>query len=868
MPSNCSQYELCLNQTWTLQSCAPFEYYNPEQKQCLEPRDDTVCEYAKVTNLPKCDEATERQLYPGRMCQQYFRCQKGKWRLNTCGEQQYYNTRVASCLPHHLGEQFDCSAVANITDTNLSPDSNCQDLSMQPYAANCGMYLMCSGNQWWYNYCPLGMYFNRTLNFCLPDVENVCPVAQSNRQHINTTNEELLEEACQQEGVLRPSALACNRYYICISGKWKQQHCGNNNFYDPQLSQCSPDTEGICQDLKADCLPEETRLLPGNCSAYEKCSLEGKWIRWDCPPGDIYDDLLKQCVVNDGICSNGGLRKVCSPLETRKLALKCTQFYYCDDGQWAIGSCLKGSMYWPQKQMCVPHSRSDKCQPLQGEQEHLKVVDDKEKNVCLDQLDGISIAHPSDCTRYYICVNEIPSHEMQCPTGSFFDSLLGYCRPNDGSCRLPLTGECENATDDSLVPNPTDCQSYYLCSSIDGQQLLHCPEGQYYDNSTQQCRIDYGECKGTSHPDSSLIAKCLNKTQGTRLAHETYCNIYYMCIKGLAIPIECPDNYQFNAMLGQCVYDQDHVCQDGKLVISNTTSLCGNLTDGSYIADRQDCTRYYICSAGQAQPKKCSGSTYFDAKQLLCVPDDGSCPYVEKEEPTHNPVPPDPSVCEGKHGNLMPDPGNCNNFYVCVNSKLRHERCNPEFYFNATLNQCQHKPTKNETIDTGDGTGEETNVPIKATQDLECPMLPTSVESMCQEYGEGASIAEQGDCRFYITCDEEGAVTSQRCRNGESYDSILGFCRQNDGTCQMDSGQRAGECSERHGQLAKDTNNCRKYFICINGQKIAQSCGNDEYFSKSQNMCIKDALNTCPLEQAAEEMFLQVSGHHVPYQIL
>ncbi|TMW41365.1 hypothetical protein DOY81_013555 [Sarcophaga bullata] len=109
-------------------------------------------------------------------------------------------------------------------------------------------------------------------------------------------------------------------------------------------------------------------------------------------------------------------------------------------------------------------------------------------------------------------------------------------------------------------------------------------------------------------------------------------------------------------------------------------------------------------------------------------------------------------------------------------------------------------------------------------------------------------------CRRYLTCQEtDEEPLSQRCRNGESFDSLLGFCRQNDGTCLMENGQRVGECSGKHGQLARDPKSCRNYFVCINGQKIAQSCKDDEYFSKSQNMCLPDTEHVCNPTQQPEE---------------
>lgn len=843
VPSNCSQYEICTNQTWQRKTCSNYRYYNPEQKKCLEPRDDFVCTYAKITSLPSCNSSTEQQLYQGKNCQQYYQCQGGKWRLKSCGRQQYFNAKVSSCLPMPQDSQFQCEALTNRTREETQPKLKniCQHLSQRYYGKNCAMYLICLDNDWWYQYCPAGMFYNRSLNYCVPDLQDQCKDVIQISQ-IPAVSEEFAKETCQQDGLLRPSALACNRYFVCVNSKWQMQHCSAKEFYDIANAKCSRDVEGVCNNLQQDCLPNEKRSVARNCSSYEQCSQEGKWLKLSCPLGEIYDELLQQCVRNTGICSAHGLKRSCRNEETLMVGNNCSMFYYCTEDTWNLGHCLKGYMYSKEKQMCVAHKPGKVCQPLNTFEEQ------EENQLCKDQIDGSSVAHPLDCTRYYICIQQTPSHEMQCATGSYFDASLGYCRPNDGSCHVPLSGPCANATEGDLVIHPTDCQAYYKCSSLNGSVLMHCPAGQYYNNSQQQCLTDRGECKAPQQ-------KCAGLAHGTHLPHETYCNIFYACVKGLAIPVECPDNYLFNAILGKCVADEEHVCQNGHLVEGNITYSCGNLTDGSYIPDRKDCTRYYICSEGQAIPKRCGNSTYFDSELLLCVPDDGSCPYVDGEQ---KPVVPDPKFCEGKHGYLMIDPFNCNNFYACIHNKLKHERCYEQQFFNTTSLQCQPKPSMELTPNVNNTNANNLRT-ITRSQSQLCLDETTSIKQLCSELSEGISIAEPGDCRRYITCQEpDEEPISQRCRNGESFDSLLGFCRQNDGTCLLENGQRVGECSGKHGQLARDPNNCRSYFVCINGQKIAQTCADDEYFSKSQNMCLKDTQNVCNPAQPPEEPNKQV----------
>ena len=851
MPSNCSQYEICVEQKWQRDTCPDYRYYNPEQKMCLEPRDDYVCSYARVTSLPLCDTSLEKHVYPAKSCLQYYQCRNGKWRLNSCGREYYFEELMKTCVAIDQALEFKCEAVnnKNMTKQALSQASTCQHLSQRFYSKNCAMFLICLDNEWWYQYCPVGMYFNRSLNYCVPDIEQQCKdVVKS------FPKEEYLEEMCAQDGLLRPSAMACNRYFVCLNGKWQMQHCAREEFYDVENAKCSKDNEGQCFKLNRDCWLNEKRSVTRNCSLFEQCSSESKWLEMACKTGEIFDELLQECVPNQGICSKHGLKRVCKDHELLKVDKNCTQFYYCSQDSWQIGHCLKGFMFLDEVKQCVPHQTEDTCRPFNATHEikTALIITEGNADLCEGKIDGSAIAHPLDCTKYYICIQQTTSQEMKCPKGSYFDKVLSYCKPNDGSCRVPLTGVCANSTDDSLVPHPTDCQYFYHCSSFNGMELLQCPTGEYFHNLTLQCLPDHGECQ----KDSFKPQECSSVNHGSLIPHETYCNIYYACVKGLAIPIECPDNYQFNVVLRKCIYDKDHECQKGQLVNDNNTHSCGNLTDGSYIFDRKDCTRYFICVQGEALPKKCANNSYFDSELLLCVPDDGSCPFVNDDNSQHKPIKPDPAQCEGKHGYLMADPFNCNNFYACIHNRLKYERCYQHHFFNTTLKQCQ--PINLQESNSNSSTISLTE--LSKSPNPQCVDETTTLKQLCQEMAESSSLAEPGDCRRYLTCQEaDEEPLTQRCRNGESFDSLLGFCRQNDGTCLMENGQRVGECSGKHGQLARDSKSCRNYFVCINGQKIAQTCKDDEYFNKNENMCLPDTQHVCNPTQQPEEPNKQVS---------
>ncbi|XP_017092436.2 chitin-binding domain protein cbd-1 [Drosophila bipectinata] len=779
--TNCSQYEVCIDGQWRRRTCSDQRYYNTEQQRCLEPRDDFVCSFARVSNLPLCSNVSESQTVPAKsgICQQYFRCFGGKWRLRNCAKQYYYSPQAGTCLPMPKDQKLEpnqtiCSWMMTRTSVNLTED--CQQLAVRPSkAGGCQSYLMCLDNAWWLHQCPLGMYFSREHNYCLPNDKGQC----------------------------------------------------------------------LIKDDKAICSAGDSRALVGSCHSYELCQ-EGQWIKQRCQEREQFEPLLG-CIPSDGSCQANGMRRICREGELRSKTEEdnCSPgFLFCEDEEWHLGSCLRGHSYAAKQNSCMVQSQCQVKRLLSAE------------NKCLGQLDGLSVPDPTDCTQFYLCLQQEAALLQSCPSGSFYDSESGYCRPNDGSCQLAI---CSNVEDGKLVAHPEDCRAYYSCSKRNGTSLIRCDEGQYFHSFLSMCRVDHGQCvKETNQNDTDQTTKMCSGLHGVRVPHELYCNLYYACVKGLAIPVECPAQHQFNPVLSLCEPESQAIetCRNGQLESNSSHAYsCGNLADGTFLANRTDCTRYFICAGGVAMAQRCDAGRYFDSEQLLCLVDDGSCPLVESvgddDEPNNQHIPPDPLVCEGKHGHIMPDPANCNNFYICVSGTLRHELCYTGYFFNSTLQQCQayevnsgadstsEQPIESQSGDLGSQERAGSSLGI-------CKDKPTSFDTICGIIG-SSFVAEQGDCRRYTSCEDDLAI-SQRCRNGESFDSLLGICRQSDGTCLMENGERVGVCTGKHGQLTRDADNCRGYFVCVHGQKIEGQCAQGEFFNRLTSSCEPDTLQQCKTE--------------------
>ncbi|XP_067612790.1 uncharacterized protein [Eurosta solidaginis] len=848
--TNCTQYEICIDSIWIRLTCPNAWYYNAEQHRCMEPRDDTVCAYAHVQSLPLCIATMEERTVPAKAtnCAQYYRCTQGKWHLSNCPQQHFYSKHLHTCIPSENSDL--CEARNKLANSLQHPATSstpqCQHMMVRPYEHNCAMYIMCLEGRWWYQYCALGMYFNTSHNYCMPNTDGQCAIATS------AIYDENFAQQCDLPGAerVRSTLLACNQYYECHAGYWQLRTCDGQQYFNDTVKTCLSDTDGACNALNNNnCTEGARREFPFNCTAYQIC-IRGVWQRANCNTYWSFDNLLQICVPNDGSCADNGLRQVCRMGDTRAHPLpeNCTQFYYCLNESWTTVNCLNGNFYQKELGACVPHAEDNQCQPWSAVLSMQQSIDTNKSVYCVGHADGRTAPHPDNCLYFFVCIAGEATNVQKCVKGSYYDAELGYCRPNDGKCVVPLSGVCANAADGAYVPHPDDCSAYYHCSTLNGTELLYCAEGDYFRNSTNECRTDNGECRAKLNAAS----KCTGALQhGKRLQHERYCNIYFACVRGLAIPAACPANQQFNAAVGHCVFNATLTCENGTLseVVNSATTLysCANFTAGIHLPVIADCTKYLVCSADLELMRSCPTGTYFDAAQRLCLPDDGSCPYVVRHE---QPAVPDANVCEGKHGTLMPNAFNCNEFYVCINGKLHLERCYLNQYFDSTKNQCL--PYKfAETNGNITKLGLENVQHIKVNiPNVECNDKVTNYTELCTFMPHGTLIAEQGDCRRFISCNELGEPISQRCRNGESFDSLLGVCRQNDGTCLLENGQRVGECNGRHGQFVRDADNCRGYFVCINGQKISRECGENELFDKNLSSCQEDVNNACGASMA------------------
>ena len=79
---------------------------------------------------------------------------------------------------------------------------------------------------------------------------------------------------------------------------------------------------------------------------------------------------------------------------------------------------------------------------------------------------GVTTPHPSDCSKYYVCLADGNTIEVACPSDTeYFDYHLGKCSTNKNTC-FKFCDTClpHCTLNNERVKDPLDCHSFYLCN--------------------------------------------------------------------------------------------------------------------------------------------------------------------------------------------------------------------------------------------------------------------------------------------------------------------------------------------------------------------------------------------------------------------
>lgn len=170
-------------------------------------------------------------------------------------------------------------------------------------------------------------------------------------------------------------------------------------------------------------------------------------IKLNVPPGILIILCSSQTIVSQistacaGVASGSFVRNSNS----------CRAYYYCKDGEAHANECPDNYLFEPVRQVCQLPSyvQCTGCSPY-----------------------GLQhIAHPIDCTSYYLCVAGIRTLK-KCAENLLFDKTIGDCSAASSvQCEKDYTQICNEFGGYVKVGDPNDCSKYVVQNAINSSQF-------------------------------------------------------------------------------------------------------------------------------------------------------------------------------------------------------------------------------------------------------------------------------------------------------------------------------------------------------------------------------------------------------------
>ncbi|CAO1417807.1 unnamed protein product [Diamesa hyperborea] len=174
-----------------------------------------------------------------------------------------------------------------------------------------------------------------------------------------------------------------------------------------------------------------------------------------------------------------------------------------------------------------------------------------------------------------------------------------------------------------------------------------------------QVSCAYSVPKLAQYESLPSMPKC-NPTSVEWFPHPYSCEMFVICFHGNPIEMSCAPKLHFSAEQRKCMLPRLAEC--------DINAFCPEVDDEKnpvFLADKNDCTKYFVCFTGKAIERSCAQGLFFDVKSNWCTfPENVTCdprtpnaPIITTTTPppvsttsmpdptTLPPVPIDTSIC-------------------------------------------------------------------------------------------------------------------------------------------------------------------------------------------------------------------------------
>lgn len=277
----------------------------------------------------------------------------------------------------------------------------------------------------------------------------------------------------------------------------------------------------------------------------------------------------------------------------------CQQYYICFAGAQIPMSCADGNHWSIEEETCMDEEEAE-----------CKFGDDDDREEC--PAEGVkSIAHPTSCEMYILCLNGF-EFEISCPPGLHFSREHRICVSKElAQCdEVEKVWECPDDGSFGFIPNTEDCQQYYMCFA--GAQIpMTCADGMHWSTNEDVCMDeDDAEClfgggeKVWSCPDDGSFGFIPNTED---------CQRYYICLGGNQLPMACGSGLHWSTAENQCMDEDEAECQ-----FESSHEFCPE-TGIDNISHPDSCDMYILCLNGLEIEMHCAPGFHFSREFGSCV---------------------------------------------------------------------------------------------------------------------------------------------------------------------------------------------------------------------------------------------------------
>ncbi|EDV52474.1 uncharacterized protein Dere_GG16088 [Drosophila erecta] len=276
----------------------------------------------------------------------------------------------------------------------------------------------------------------------------------------------------------------------------------------------------------------------------------------------------------------------------------CDQYIQCYDGDGTLLTCPSNQLFSPSEDKCVgTMANSNKyC-----------------GNRC-EGLDGEWVADPTECRKYFYCMNGVPLAGM-CPAGQHFDESSQACLYGVDSICVDVNNICELVAEKTKFRNEKDCSYYYECDKNGKHASKSCSTSkkrEYFD-------VESGNCVAPNKVECSAHSKegvCSSSNVVKYVSDEATCRGYFVCkpLHPVAdldpLWMQCPEGYFF---------DQDRqLCGTATSVVC-TQNRCDGRGTMLVTSSNNDCHNYIRCVDNkEVTEETCHLDHFFDERVEAC----------------------------------------------------------------------------------------------------------------------------------------------------------------------------------------------------------------------------------------------------------